>query len=275
MSHSSPRTVMVAKILVCLAISGVATPTNGQGCMNTASPCLTAIVNAASFESGAIAPGELVSLFGTGLGPAQGIQLQATLGTPFPTQAANVEVTFDGTRAPLVWVQATQINAVVPWLLVPGDTTQVCVIYNSIPGNCLDSAVAETSPAVFNSILTAALNQDGTPNSFNNPAPQGSIVSVWATGLGPITPPEADGALVSFSLPHNVLPVVITGIYQLGIPFPITSSMTFDVTYAGPAPGLVAGTSQVNFRTAKFPSNGMIYITLPSSQSPPFVIYIQ
>jgi hypothetical protein len=83
MDHSSPRMVMVAKILVCLAISGVASPANGQGCMNPAGPCLTAIVNGASFESGAIAPGELVSLFGTGLGPPQGIKLQATLKTPF------------------------------------------------------------------------------------------------------------------------------------------------------------------------------------------------
>jgi len=98
---------------------------------------------------------------------------------------------------------------------------------------------------------------------------------VWATGLGPITPPEADGVLVGFPLPHNVLPVIVNGIYQLGIPFPMNFSMTFDVAYAGPAPGLVAGTSQVNFRVGEFPSNGMIYITLPSSQSLPFAIYIQ
>ena len=275
MDHFSPRSVMFAKMLICWSISGVAIPAQGQGCVNTTGPCLTAILNAASFESGGIAPGELVSLFGTGLGPVQGIQLQATLDNPFPTQAANVEVTFDGTRAPLVWVQATQINAVAPWSLIPGKTTQVCVIYNGVLGNCLDSAVTQTSPAVFNCILTAALNQDGTANSFNNPAPQGSIVSVWATGLGPITPSEADGVLVGLPLPHNVLPVAVTGIYQLGIPFPITSSMTFNVTYAGPAPGLVAGTSQVNFQVEAFPSNGMIYITLPSSQSPPFIIYIQ
>ena len=98
---------------------------------------------------------------------------------------------------------------------------------------------------------------------------------MWATGLGPITPPEADGVLVGFPLPHNVLPVIVNGIYQLGIPFPMNFSMTFDVAYAGPAPGLVAGTSQVNFRVGEFPSNGMIYITLPSSQSLPFAIYIQ
>jgi hypothetical protein len=83
---------------------------------------------------------------------------------------------------------------------------------------------------------------------------------VWLAISGVASPAEA---------------VAVNGTYQLGIPFPITSSMTFNVTYAGPAPGLVAGTSQVNFQVEVFPSNGFIYITLPSSQSPPFSINIQ
>jgi uncharacterized protein (TIGR03437 family) len=51
--------------------------------------------------------------------------------------------------------------------------------------------------------------------------------------------------------------------------------VVFAVTYAGPAPGMVAGVSQINFQVGTFPSNGMIYVTLPSSQSPPFAIYTQ
>ena len=34
----------------------------------------------------------------------------------------------------------------------------------------------------------AGINQDGTVNSNNNPAPRGSVVSVWATGLGLFLP---------------------------------------------------------------------------------------
>ena len=60
-----------------------------------------------------------------------------------------MEVTFDGTPAPLLWVQDRQINAVAPWSLTPGQNTQVCVSYNSVMTNCLTWAVAQTAPAVF------------------------------------------------------------------------------------------------------------------------------
>jgi hypothetical protein len=89
---------------------------------------LACIGNGASYTIGPIAPGEIVSLFGSGLGPQQGLQTLATLTSPFPTQAANVQVTFDGKPAPLLWVQDAQINAAVPWS-VAGPTTQVCVSY--------------------------------------------------------------------------------------------------------------------------------------------------
>jgi hypothetical protein len=52
-------------------------------------------------------------------------------------------------------------------------------------------------------------------------------------------------------------------------------NVTFTVTYQGPAPDLVAGVSQINFDVDTFPSNGMIYVTLPESQSPAFALYIQ
>jgi hypothetical protein len=60
-----------------------------------------------------------------------------------------VEVTFDGTPAPLLWVQDMQINVVAPWSLTPGQTTQVCVTYSGAKTNCLTWPVVETAPAVF------------------------------------------------------------------------------------------------------------------------------
>jgi uncharacterized protein (TIGR03437 family) len=232
--------------------------------------------SSASLATGAIAPGEIVTLFGNGLGPQQGVQPQATVQSPYPTQAANVEVTFDGTPAPLLWVQDVQINAVAPWSLTPGQTTQVCVSYNGVPTNCLAWPVVQTVPAVFtvDGTYAAALNQDGTLNSANNPAAVGSIVSVWATGLGPIAPPQADGTLIGLPLPNNVLAVGVTASYGLGIPYPVPENVPFAVSYAGPAPDLVAGASQINFQVGSFPSYGAIYLTLPSSQSPAFEVFI-
>jgi len=234
---------------------------------------LVCVGNSASLAVGAVAPGEIVTLFGNGLGPQQGIQTQATFQTPYPTYAANVQVTFDGTPAPLLWVQDAQINAVAPWSLTPGRNTQVCVSYNGVPTNCLTWPVVQTAPAVFtvDGTYAAALNQDGTINSANHPAPVGSIVAVWATGLGPVTPAQADGTLAGLPLPNNVLAVGVMASYSL---FVVAENVPFPVSYAGPAPDMVAGASQINFQVGSFPSYGAIYVTLPSSTSPGFEVYI-
>ena len=237
---------------------------------------LACLGNAATYEMSPIAPGELVTLFGNGLGPEQGVQPQATLQSPFPTQAANVEVTFGGTPAPLLWVQAAQINVVAPWRLMPGQTTQVCVAYNGVKTNCLSWPVVEAAPAVFtvDGVYAAALNQDGTINSADNPAAPGSIVSIFATGLGGISPAQADGSLVGLPLPNNVLPVGVEAQWASGIPFH-PGLATFDVTYAGPAPFLVAGVSQINFRIVSYPVHlGLMFLVRPSGLSRGFQIYL-
>ena len=246
---------------------------------------LACLGNAAAFAAGGpIAPGEMVSLFGNGLGPEQGVQTQATPRNPLPNQVANVEVTFDGTPAPLMWVQDAQINAVVPWSLTPGQTaTQVCVSFNSVKTNCLTSPVAQTAPGVFtvDGFRAVALNQDGTLNSANNPAALGSIVSVFATGLGPIAPPQADGALPGLPLPSNVLPVEVMSAGNTGGGAPpflgfvasiFPGAVTFKVTYAGPAPYLIAGESRIDFKVVSY--QGPISVILPSTQSNYFGLYV-
>jgi uncharacterized protein (TIGR03437 family) len=203
--------------------------------------------NAASYLTGPVAPGELVTLFGNRLGPQQGVATEATVSSPFPSQAGEVGVTFDGTPAPLLWVQDMQINLAVPWS-VAGPNTEVCVSYNNVTTNCLTLPVAPAAPGVFtvDGTHAAALNQDGSVNSAANPAAPGSIVSVFATGLGPISPPQADGSLVQFPLPVNELSVGLMPTCEnlfcaYGAPGP-------PIFYAGPAPFLIAGASQINFQ---------------------------
>jgi uncharacterized protein (TIGR03437 family) len=255
---------------------------------NSSAPVLSLVclANAASYATGTVAPGEIVSLFGSGFGPQQGVQSQASLQSPFPTQAAGVEVTFDGTPAPLLWVQDAQINAVAPWSLTPGQNTQVCVSYNNVKTNCLAWPVAQTAPGVFtvDGVYAAAVNQDGTINSANHPAPVGSIIAVWATGLGPITPTQADGTIVNLPLPTNVvLPVgaqAPTPIFEPCHPGFQTCPdpfIFFDVKYAGPAPYMVAGVSQINFQVVDYApagyQTGAISVTLPSTSSLGFQIH--
>ena len=244
---------------------------------NAPTVSLACLGNGASYvgNNGAapIAPGTEVSLFGSGLGPPQGFAPQATAQNPYPTQAAGVEVTFDGKAAPLLWVQDAQINAVVPWSLTPGQTTQICVVYQGIKTNCLTWPVAQVSPGVYtlDGVHAAALNQDLTLNSADNPAPVGSIVSLFTTGLGPIAPAQTDGALIGLPLPANVLQPTVQAIAPV-IP-PGGSTLTnLEITFAGAAPFLVAGVTQINIRAQKY--QGSIYVQLPFAQSNPFQIYV-
>jgi uncharacterized protein (TIGR03437 family) len=199
-----------------------------------------------------------------------------------------VGVTFDGTPAPLLWVQDSQINAIVPWSLTPGSTTEICVLLSGATTNCLTWPVALTAPAVFtvDGSHAVALNQDGTINSAKNPATPGSIVAVWATGLGPINPPQTDGAEVVTPLPANLLQTGVEAWWLAMIgPFNSLAMAPLPVSYAGPAPYLVAGTSQINFRippaNSAVPDTAAFYLALaPASSSVPplrsqnFYIYV-
>jgi uncharacterized protein (TIGR03437 family) len=231
--------------------------------------------SAASLAIGSISPGELVTLFGNGLGPQQGVQPNVAPPNLYPTRMANVQVTFDGTPAPLLWVQDAQINLVAPWSLTPGRNTQVCVSYNEVNTNCLTLPVVQATPAVFmvDARYAAAQNQEGTYNSADNPAAPGSIVTVYATGLGPITPSQPDGSLIGLPLPTNTLTFGVEAVYAIGESGSFVY-LPFDVQYAGPAPTLVAGVSQINFRIAPYASYGAIYLHFGSTSSPGFSIYL-
>jgi uncharacterized protein (TIGR03437 family) len=92
---------------------------------------------------------------------------------------ANVQVTFDGIPVSLLYVGQGQVNAIAPWSLQVGKTTDVCVVSNGLATNCLKRQVVQTAPGVFlaGDGFAAALNEDGTINSADNPAKQGSIVT--------------------------------------------------------------------------------------------------
>lgn len=215
---------------------------------------LACISNAASHTPGPITAGEVLELSGSGLGPQNGAQPDATLQTRYPTRVSEVQVTFDGTPAPILWAQEGQVNVVAPWSLNATGNTQVCITYREVALKCLSWPTAGLAPGVFTNYSTnsfaVALNQDGSVNSASNPAASGSIVSVFANGLGSIEPHQADGTLINFPLPNNVLQATV----QALIPDPNsprglgTIEVPAEVTYSGPAPFRVAGVSQVNFR---------------------------
>src|SRR5205085_5360120 len=105
-------------------------------------------------------------------------------------------------------------------------------------------------PAVFSANgsgkgQAAVLNQDGTPNSPKNPAPKGSVISIYCTGLGAVNLPAGDGGIntVGTSLPVGQVLGDVGG-------------YSADVLFAGGAPGQVFGVFQVNARVPMQPPSG-------------------
>ncbi len=211
-----------------------------------ATPNIVRVVNAASFLDVPAVPGMIISLVGTALGPVNGVAAAPNAAGIFERQLANAKVTFDGIEAPILFVSASQINAIVPYLVASRLSTRVQVEVNGIRSNGIDLRVGTAAPGIF--MLSAAgqgaiLNQDTTVNGGANPAPRESVIVIYATGEGQTNPPGVDGTIPARSTPLK------TPIQRVRVRI---GGQEADVLYAGSAPFLVSGALQVN---AKVPLN--------------------
>ncbi len=218
-------------------------------------PALTSIVNLGSNQAGA-APGSIITLLGSALGPTTPASIQLTSSGLVQTTLADTTVTIDGIPAPLLLVSGSQINAIVPYE-VAGKTSVPVVVRRTVSGTTVTSAtttlnIAPTAPAILTLDLSgsgqgAILNQNGTVNGASNPAAQGSIIVVYATGEGVLNPAVATGSITSASGTNFPQPAGSVTASVGGQPAAIL--------YAGSAPGLIAGLMQVNLRLpASLPS---------------------
>ncbi len=179
-----------------------------------------AVTNAASNLAAAIAPGELVVLYGAGLAAVQ-------------------TILFNGVAGPVLYAMPGQVGAIVPYA-VAGGSVQVVVQSAAAASAPVAIAAAPTVPGVFTADgsgrgQAAAVNQDGTRNGSATPARAGSVVSLYATGEGQTLPAGVDGKAAASPLPQPVGPVTVT-----------IGGLPADVRYAGGAPGQIAGVMQVN-----------------------------
>jgi uncharacterized protein (TIGR03437 family) len=189
---------------------------NSAGVGASGPPVVTAVENAASFAAGAVSPGEILSIFGSG----------------FSSDMNATKVLFDGTAAPLLFASASQINLVAPYEIQGKTSTSVHVEINGAASNAQALAVAAAAPGVF-----IVLNHDYTINSATNPAAQGSTIVLYATGEGQTNPPGVDGKMANNVFPKPMLPVSLTVGGKNAVPL-----------YAGAAPSFIAGAMQINVK---------------------------
>ncbi len=134
-------------------------------------PAPLSVVNAASLAAGPIAPGEIITVFGSSF------------------SATATKLLFGSTEATLFYSSATQINALAPAELAPNSNSMLSVVVNGTSVAETSAAVASAAPGIFTTAggtgQAAAVNYPGgSLNSASNPAPCGTIVSLYATGQG-------------------------------------------------------------------------------------------
>jgi len=199
------------------------------------------ILSAGSLVSGAVAPGEIVTVKGQ-FGVSGSALLTLDGQNLALTSLLGVRIRFNDYAAPLVYVSTSQINAIVPYEVANLSSVWVAVECQGQTSLPLEVSVAPSSPAVFTldssgTGQAAAVNQDGTLNGAANPARSGSWISIYGTGEGQTSPPGVDGRITPASLPQPVLPVQF-----------FIGGVQAQVGYAGAAPGEIAGVLQVNAR---------------------------
>lgn len=198
------------------------------------------VSNAASYQGGGVAAGEVVTIFGQDLGD-----------TPIATAALDeagslsailqgTQVLFDGEPAPLLFASAGQVGAAVPYSVAGTSTTSVQVSHDGALSFPVTLSVAPAVPGIFT--LSAqgtgagsVLNSDYTVNSPSNPAARGDYVAIYATGEGETSPAGVDGVI---TLSATLLPLLTVTARIDGL--------DAKVAFAGEAPGIVAGVLQVN-----------------------------
>lgn len=205
------------------------------------------VINGASFATGQpVAPGSLISIFGTNLASTA----SAATSVPLSTSLGGVSVTFNNVAAPLNYVSSGQINAQLPFELTGSSTAQVVVTNNGVVSAAQSLQVASIAPGIFSLAGGQAIAYGNTDYQFA--APAGSIpgltthpakigdpqtLVILATGLGPVNPPIADG--VGDPIPPGVLHTTVTN------PVVLVGNVQAQWVFSGILPGF-PGVYQIN-----------------------------
>jgi uncharacterized protein (TIGR03437 family) len=214
-----------------------------QKAMTVPQPVVNTVTSAASYDSTAVSPGEMVAIFGQGLGPATGVNLQLDSNGLLTTSLGGTQVFVNGNPAPLVYAAEKQVNAIVPYEVAQSQTASVVLVYQGNASAPSQIAISAVKPGIFTGNSSgsgqgAIVNQDHSVNGPAHPAPRGQYVTIYATGEGVTTPPGVDGRVSDAA--GTPLPKVAASCSAT------VGGQTAAVSYCGEAPGFTAGFLQMN-----------------------------
>jgi len=228
-------------------------------------PGITFVTSNASNLAGVIAPGELLTIKGTLLGPTTPVSFSVNSSGGVNNTLAGVQVTFDGIPGTPIYVSAVQINVTAPWEIAGRLTTNIIVTYNGNSSSTLPVRVNDFAPAVYTLNSTgsgqaAAVNQNGTfngpPGGSTVPAPAGTVVVLYTTGCGQTSPPGTTGSVAPLTQLLEVTAPVAVGFG------PVSNPLYGKVLFIGAAPGLVTGVCQINVQTPTGLTSGNQFVTV-------------
>jgi uncharacterized protein (TIGR03437 family) len=232
--------------------------------LQTSPPVISAagLTNAASYGNDAVAPGEIVVLFGATFGPESLAVSQAGPDGKLPGLFSDTRLLFDGVAAPILYTRVGQMGAVVPFSVAGHGTTQVQYEYLGGRSNSIAVNVAPTRPGLFTLNSSgqgagAILDTSYRVVSQSNPVRAGDFILVYATGGG-ITKPESVDGQIPLVAPFPLVSAPVTASIG-GVDCP--------VFYAGGAYGLVAGAIQINVQVAKGVPSGQQQISIKAGES--------
>ena len=193
------------------------------------------VANAASFQGGAVAAGEIVTIYGFALGPKV-LKTYTITGGKFDSYLGRTRITFDGVPAPVIYASWGQTSVVVPYSVAGKRTTEVVVDYKGRRSAPVTLSVVDSAPGIFTAANSgsgqgAILLENFTVNGPGNPVARGRAAMVFMTVGGE----NGTDGLMAGGIAQHPMPVRAT-----------VGGVDAPVLYAGPSPGLIWGLTQVN-----------------------------
>ena len=230
--------------------------------VSAAGPTIAGVVSGASYATSGFSPGTIVTIFGNLIGPQTGVAFSVNSKGSLDSTLAGVTVSVGGTPAIPIFVQNGQVNVILPFTIGTGGQAPVTVTYNNLTTAAFNIPLTPADVQIFTANASGSgpgsiLNQDFSVNTAANPAVAGSVIQIYGTGGGVLSPAVNAGDVAGDTLSNtDTCTATVNG-------------EAATVIYSGSAPGLVFGVDQFNVQLPADVKSGSakVVLTLGGSTS--------